>query len=90
LESTIEKITSLWKSIKDSQSTSNYGNNEISATLFNLNEALVAISNIVTFQASKDLLMSESKITPIAALLNVNRVKNFSIKYFKGKKDKKN
>ena len=73
MESTIEKIVSLWKIIKEYQpGNKDYGSNEVSATLFNLNEALVAISNIVTFQASQDLLMSENKLTPIAALLNVS------------------
>jgi len=80
--STIEKIVSLWKIVKEYQTgNKEYGNNEVSAALFNLNEALVAISNIVTFQASQDLLMSEDKMTPIAALLNEKRTRRIEDPY---------
>lgn len=69
---TLEKAASLWQDLKGfTTKETNYDNNDISSTLFNLNEAIAAISNVITHHGSEEVLLDENRITILAVLLNV-------------------
>lgn len=72
---TLEKAASLWQDLKDFVAAAakeiTFENNDISSTLFNLNEAIAAISNVITHHGSEEVLLVESRITILASLLNV-------------------